>query len=88
MLHAAPFAMVTCSLESAATNSPCSCEAQAAVRRLRTRFEAKTAPLGVSFSAGIALAGEGEAAEDLLARADGAMYREKRGRSERPAAPR
>jgi len=59
-------------------------EAEAAVRRLRIRFEAKTAPLGVSFSAGIALAGEGEAAEDLLARADVAMYREKRERSNAP----
>lgn len=62
-------------------------EAEAAVRRLRARFEAKTAPLDVSFSAGIALAkdreGEEEGAEELLSRADVAMYREKRERSER-----
>jgi diguanylate cyclase (GGDEF)-like protein len=58
-------------------------EAEAAVRRLRARFEAKTAPLGVSFSAGIALATEGEGAEELLARADVGMYREKRERAER-----
>ena len=56
-------------------------EAEAAVRRLRARFEAKTTPLGVSFSAGIALAREEEAAEELLARADVAMYREKRERA-------
>lgn len=59
-------------------------EAEAAVRRLRARFEAKTAGLGVSFSAGIALADEGEGAEELLARADVAMYREKRERSNEP----
>jgi diguanylate cyclase (GGDEF)-like protein len=59
-------------------------EAEAAVRRLRARFEAKTSPLGVSFSAGIALAADGEAAEELLARADVAMYREKRERSNDP----
>jgi diguanylate cyclase (GGDEF)-like protein len=63
-------------------------EADAAVRRLRARFEAKTTPLGVSFSAGIALAKEGEGAEELLGRADAAMYREKRERSERSAGPR
>jgi diguanylate cyclase (GGDEF)-like protein len=56
-------------------------EAEAAVRRLRARFEAKTAPLGVSFSAGLALAMENEGAEELLARADVAMYREKRERA-------
>jgi diguanylate cyclase (GGDEF)-like protein len=58
-------------------------EAEAAVHRLRARFEAKTAPLDVSFSAGIALAAEGEGAEELLSRADVAMYREKRARAER-----
>lgn len=58
-------------------------EAEAAVRRLRARFEAKTAPLDVSFSAGIALALEGEAAEGLLSRADVAMYGEKRARAAR-----
>jgi diguanylate cyclase (GGDEF)-like protein len=55
-------------------------EALAALRRLRDRFEARTAPLGVSFSAGIALASPGEAADDLLARADAEMYRDKRTR--------
>jgi diguanylate cyclase (GGDEF)-like protein len=62
-------------------------EAEAAVRRLRERFEAQTAPLGVSFSAGIATAARGEAADELLARADAAMYRDKRERaaSDRPA---
>ena len=50
------------------------------MRRLRGRFEAKVAPLDVSFSAGIALAADGEGAEELLSRADVAMYREKRAR--------
>jgi diguanylate cyclase (GGDEF)-like protein len=53
-------------------------EAEAAVGRLRARFEELTAPLGTSFSAGIALAGMGEAAERVVMRADQAMYREKR----------
>lgn len=53
-------------------------EAEAAVARLRARFEARTAELGTSFSAGLAIAEEGEVAEDLLARADAAMYLEKR----------
>ncbi len=57
-------------------------EAEAAVRRLRDRFEARTAPLGVSFSAGVALSQPGEAADDLLARADAEMYRDKRERGE------
>ena len=52
--------------------------AAAAVARLRTRFEELTAPLGTSFSAGIALAGMGEAPERIVMRADQAMYREKR----------
>jgi diguanylate cyclase (GGDEF)-like protein len=55
-------------------------EAEAAVRRLRDRFEARTATLGVSFSAGIAISLPGESAEDLLARADAEMYRDKRER--------
>jgi diguanylate cyclase (GGDEF)-like protein len=58
-------------------------EAESAVNRLRDRFEHATAPLDVSFSAGVAIAhaGEtGETAEDLLARADAGMYRDKRAR--------
>ena len=53
-------------------------EADAALRRLRDRFEQLTAPLGTSFSAGIAVAGMGEAAERVVMRADQAMYRQKR----------
>jgi diguanylate cyclase (GGDEF)-like protein len=53
-------------------------EAAAALGRLRARFEELTALLGTSFSAGIALAGMGEAAESVVMRADQAMYREKR----------
>lgn len=56
-------------------------EAEAAIRRLRERFESRTAPLGVSFSAGIARACEGDVAEELLARADAAMYQDKRQRA-------
>ena len=56
-------------------------EADAALRRLRDRFEVLTAPLGTSFSAGIAVAGAGEAAEHLMTRADEAMYRNKRARA-------
>ena len=56
-------------------------EADAALRRLRDRFEELTAPLGTSFSAGIAVASDGEAAERLLMRADEAMYRQKRSRA-------
>ncbi len=56
-------------------------EADAALRRLRDRFEQLTAPLGTSFSAGIALAGIGEAAERVVMRADQAMYRQKRSRA-------
>lgn len=53
-------------------------EARAAVDRLRARFESRTAPLGTSFSAGIVVADPGESADEVLARADDAMYREKR----------
>jgi len=53
-------------------------EADAAMRRLRDRFEQLTAPLGTSFSAGIAVATSGEAAERVVMRADQAMYRQKR----------
>jgi diguanylate cyclase (GGDEF)-like protein len=56
-------------------------EADAALRRLRDRFEQLTAELGTSFSAGIALAGLGEAAESVVMRADQAMYRQKRSRA-------
>jgi diguanylate cyclase (GGDEF)-like protein len=56
-------------------------EAEAALRRLRDRFEALTAPLGTSFSAGIAVATAGEQAERLVTRADEAMYRQKRSRA-------
>jgi diguanylate cyclase (GGDEF)-like protein len=56
-------------------------EADAALRRLRDRFEELTAPLGTSFSAGIAVAGPGEDAEQLVTRADQAMYRQKRSRA-------
>ncbi len=56
-------------------------EADAALRRLRDRFEELTSPLGTSFSAGIAVAGMGEAAERVVMRADQAMYRQKRARS-------
>ena len=56
-------------------------EADAALRRLRDRFEVLTAPLGTSFSAGIAVAGAGEPPEHLMTRADEAMYRNKRARA-------
>lgn len=56
-------------------------EAEAAVNRLRARFEARTAPLGTSFSAGIVVAEAGESADEVLARADAEMYREKRVRA-------
>ena len=52
--------------------------AQAAIDRLRTRFEGATAGFHTSFSAGIAIAEEDESAEDLIARADARMYEEKR----------
>lgn len=56
-------------------------EAHAAIGRLRESFEASTASLHVSFSAGVAVAREGDGAEELLARADAAMYRDKRARA-------
>ena len=56
-------------------------EADAALVRLRDRFEALTAPLGTSFSAGIAIAVSGEPAERVIMRADQAMYRQKRARA-------
>ena len=56
-------------------------EADAALKRLRERFEALTAPLGTSFSAGVAVAGASEPAERVVMRADQAMYRQKRARA-------
>jgi diguanylate cyclase (GGDEF)-like protein len=56
-------------------------EADAALQRLRERFEALTAPLGTSFSVGIVVAGVSEQAERVLMRADQAMYRQKRARA-------
>lgn len=56
-------------------------EAHAVVDRFRVQFEARTAALGTSFSAGIAVAQPGDTADELLARADAAMYRQKRTRS-------
>jgi diguanylate cyclase (GGDEF)-like protein len=56
-------------------------EAEAAIRRLRERFESLTASVGTSFSAGIAVAGAGETAERVLMRADQAMFRQKRSRA-------
>jgi diguanylate cyclase (GGDEF)-like protein len=65
-------------------------EATVAVERLRARFEELTARLATSFSAGIAIAiaKEGAVAEDLIARADRAMYEEKRQRATLRAARR
>jgi diguanylate cyclase (GGDEF)-like protein len=56
-------------------------EAAAALARLRTRFEELTSDVGTSFSAGIAVASPGATADDLIARADAAMYEEKRARA-------
>lgn len=56
-------------------------ESHSAVERLRARFEELTAPLATSFSAGIAIADATSTAEDLVARADHAMYDEKRQRA-------
>jgi diguanylate cyclase (GGDEF)-like protein len=56
-------------------------EAEAALTRLRDRFEALTAPLGTSFSAGVAVAAAGEVAERVVMRADQAMYKQKRARA-------
>ena len=56
-------------------------EAEAALRRFRERFESLTAPLGTSFSAGVAFSTDGEDAESLVTRADHAMYRQKRSRA-------
>jgi diguanylate cyclase (GGDEF)-like protein len=56
-------------------------EAEAAVARLRARFEELTTPLGTSFSAGIAVAAPNETAERVMSRADEAMYQQKRSRT-------
>ena len=56
-------------------------EAEAALVRLRSRFEALTSALGTSFSSGIAVATFDEPAELLMMRADQAMYRQKRSRA-------
>ncbi|MBX3231333.1 MAG: GGDEF domain-containing protein [Labilithrix sp.] len=58
-------------------------EARSIVERLRSRFEELTAPLGTSFSAGVAIADGTSAAAELVARADRAMYEEKRERKAR-----
>ena len=55
-------------------------EAAVVVGRLRQRFEALTARLSTSFSAGLAVADDGLTADDLVARADAAMFEEKRAR--------
>lgn len=62
--------------------------AEAVVLRFRERFEARTSDVGTSFSAGIALARVDETADELLARADAAMYEEKRARHARIGAHR
>ena len=55
-------------------------EARIVVDRLRVRFEELTARLATSFSAGLAVAEDGITAEELVARADSAMFAEKRTR--------
>jgi diguanylate cyclase (GGDEF)-like protein len=60
-------------------------ESEAAVGRLRSRFEELCAPLTTSFSAGVAIADEASTVDELMARADAAMYADKRTRSSRPA---
>lgn len=58
-------------------------EAATIVGRLRLQFEELTAPFATSFSAGIAIADGQACADDLLSRADAAMYEEKRSRAEK-----
>lgn len=57
-------------------------EAHSAVARLRAEFEELTAPLATSFSAGIAIPDADASGDDLVGRADLAMYEEKRRRAE------
>lgn len=56
-------------------------ESHSAVQRLRAHFEELTAPLATSFSAGIAIALPSSTPDELVARADQAMYDEKRHRA-------
>ncbi|MCL2722877.1 MAG: GGDEF domain-containing protein [Polyangiaceae bacterium] len=58
-------------------------EADVAVKRLRARFETRTARYGASFSVGVALAQPGETADSVFMRADARMYRDKRARAAR-----
>lgn len=56
-------------------------EASSIVTRFRERFEVTNVPLEVSFSAGLVCSRDGDTAEELLGRADVAMYRDKRARA-------
>jgi diguanylate cyclase (GGDEF)-like protein len=58
-------------------------DADAAIARLRARFEERTATYGTSISAGVVMAEAGLGANELLELADDAMYREKRTRGPR-----
>lgn len=60
-------------------------ESHAVVERLRGHFEELAAPLPTSFSAGIAIADASSTPDELVARADRAMYEEKRLRAARGA---
>jgi diguanylate cyclase (GGDEF)-like protein len=60
-------------------------ESHSAVHRLRARFEELNVPLAISFSAGIAIADASSTPDALVARADHAMYEEKRARCARGA---
>jgi diguanylate cyclase (GGDEF)-like protein len=58
-------------------------EPRAIVGRLRAQFEELTAPFATSFSAGTAIADGESSADELVDRADSAMYEEKRRRAEK-----